>query len=292
MQSGVFGVDAEDAQAILRHTIGIEPLEDFAVELGEVTGNATTPTADAVTAHGAAWILRHAQGFTDQLPATLADTISAERAVHLSEPRQHADGTFTVPVFVDQAEGILSGELQLRIETDEIEMVAVEPAEAMPRAEIAMHEADKVARIAFADAAGTTGRTSLLQLRLRAPMAAQDVNDHIELTQVELNESSMAAKIAAAQPESAFLYPAAPNPFNSSVQIRFGLPSETSVELSVYNVLGQRVRVLTNQLRPAGIHRVPWDGLNDAGLSAASGVYFVQISTPTWQAVRKIALIR
>ncbi|SVB58417.1 uncharacterized protein METZ01_LOCUS211271, partial [marine metagenome] len=70
VQSGVFGVDAEDAQAILRHTIGIEPLEDFAVELGEVTGNATTPTADAVTAHDAAWILRHAQGFTDQLPAT------------------------------------------------------------------------------------------------------------------------------------------------------------------------------------------------------------------------------
>ncbi|MEC8991325.1 MAG: hypothetical protein VX656_08790 [Candidatus Latescibacterota bacterium] len=49
----------------------------------------------------------------------------------------------------------------------------------------------------------------------------------------------MAAKIAAAQPESAFLYLVALNLFNSSVQIRFGLPSETSVELSVYNILGR-----------------------------------------------------
>jgi flagellar hook assembly protein FlgD len=77
------------------------------------------------------------------------------------------------------------------------------------------------------------------------------------------------------------------------VQIRFGLPEETTLRLSIYNVLGQQVRdVSAGASWAAGIHRVTWDGRNDAGQGVASGVYFVQTSTPTWQAVQKLALIR
>jgi hypothetical protein len=286
-------VDAEDAQAILRHVIGVEPLEPFSFDLGEVTGNGNPPTAESISALDAAWVLRFEHGLAQQLPATDAISVSGERSVYLSEPAQHVDGTFTVPLNIDQADGIVSGDFRLRINSEEIEIISIEPGPQLPQAQIASTSTDDEWHFAFADASGTTGRASLAQLHLRASMAYQDVIDHVELTAVELNEAGVAAKIAAARPESAFLYPAAPNPFNRRVQIRFGLPEETTLRLSIYNVLGQQVRdVSAGASWAAGIHRVTWDGRNDAGQGVASGVYFVQTSTPTWQAVQKLALIR
>lgn len=63
-----------------------------------------------------------------------------------------------------------------------------------------------------------------------------------------------------------------PNPFNPTTQIEFNLPSSGDVKLSVYNVVGQTVKVLLNQQMNAGSHQVTFDASN-----LASGVYFYQI---------------
>jgi hypothetical protein len=69
-----------------------------------------------------------------------------------------------------------------------------------------------------------------------------------------------------------------PNPFNPSTTIRFEVPRRSSVELSVFNVLGQRVAtLLNNEERDAGRYSVVWHGTNDEGLKVGSGVYFYRI---------------
>ncbi|MFC2134227.1 lamin tail domain-containing protein [Bacteroidota bacterium] len=60
-----------------------------------------------------------------------------------------------------------------------------------------------------------------------------------------------------------------PNPFNPSTTIKYGLPSESYVNISVFNIIGQRVNVLTDGVRNAGFHELRWEA---AGLS--SGIYF------------------
>lgn len=68
-----------------------------------------------------------------------------------------------------------------------------------------------------------------------------------------------------------------PNPFNPSTTIRFGLPSAASVRLTVYDALGREVRTLLNQEQAAGYVTVTWDGVNNAGMSVSSGIYFYRI---------------
>ncbi|MCI0494766.1 Ig-like domain-containing protein [candidate division KSB1 bacterium] len=73
------------------------------------------------------------------------------------------------------------------------------------------------------------------------------------------------------------LYQNNPNPFNAGTEIQFLLPQNVYVELSIYNMMGQTVRTLTQGYRNAGHHVLHWDGKNEAGLSLPSGVYFSRL---------------
>jgi hypothetical protein len=82
-------------------------------------------------------------------------------------------------------------------------------------------------------------------------------------------------------PETFALQQNYPNPFNPSTTIRYALPEQARVNLSIYNMLGQRVAELTNDVQGAGFYNVVWDGRNAAGSQVATGVYFYRIeATP------------
>jgi hypothetical protein len=68
-----------------------------------------------------------------------------------------------------------------------------------------------------------------------------------------------------------------PNPFNPVTQIRFGLPRQSNVTLTIFNTVGQKVATLAEGVRAAGYHEITWDGRNQAGTNVASGVYFYRL---------------
>ena len=68
-----------------------------------------------------------------------------------------------------------------------------------------------------------------------------------------------------------------PNPFNLHTTIRYALPQAGTVRLCVYNLLGQRIRTLTDGYRSTGTYSVVWDGKNDSGRDVASGVYVYRL---------------
>jgi photosystem II stability/assembly factor-like uncharacterized protein len=83
-----------------------------------------------------------------------------------------------------------------------------------------------------------------------------------------------------------------PNPFNSSTRISFGLAEPGYTAISVYNILGQRIRTLVNGYKPAGTYSVIWDGTDKNGRSVSSGIYFYKIETVTLTDTRKMLLMR
>lgn len=68
-----------------------------------------------------------------------------------------------------------------------------------------------------------------------------------------------------------------PNPFNSQTTITYGLSQSGRVQLELYNSLGQRIRVLVDEEQFAGPQQVIWDGRDEQGRQAASGVYFSRL---------------
>ena len=78
-----------------------------------------------------------------------------------------------------------------------------------------------------------------------------------------------------------------PNPVRGYTRIAFALPQSTDVSLSVYNLLGERVAMLTNATLPQGLHQVDW-----AGIDLPSGSYRVLLQTPLGTASRMLNVVR
>src|SRR5262249_10115135 len=68
-----------------------------------------------------------------------------------------------------------------------------------------------------------------------------------------------------------------PNPFDRSTELPFTLPRVSSVRLTISDVHGRRVRRIVSEALPAGYHMVGWDGIDDRGRRAATGIYLVTL---------------
>jgi hypothetical protein len=89
------------------------------------------------------------------------------------------------------------------------------------------------------------------------------------------------------QPNEFRLFPAYPNPFNSSTILSYSIPRPGKATLIIYNVLGQRVETLFDGRQEGGIHSVRWDASN-----CASGIYYVQMQSQNLMQIQKMVLLR
>ncbi len=88
------------------------------------------------------------------------------------------------------------------------------------------------------------------------------------------------------------MMPNYPNPFNPSTTVSFALPNPCKVELTIFNVSGQKIRTILSQYMESGWHHASWDGKNDTGQDVSSGVYLLQMRAADFQASNKITLLR
>jgi len=83
-----------------------------------------------------------------------------------------------------------------------------------------------------------------------------------------------------------------PNPFNPETTLRYALPVEEWVTVSIYNTMGQRIRRLVEGEQQVGYHRVVWDGRDDTGQCVASGLYLCRMISGDFSASRKLVLMK
>ena len=83
-----------------------------------------------------------------------------------------------------------------------------------------------------------------------------------------------------------------PNPFNPTTALRFDLPEVSDVTLTIYNMLGQKVRTFNYQNTSAGYHSVKWNATNDLGEQVGAGVYLYQLQTKDFVKTRKMVLLK
>ena len=84
-----------------------------------------------------------------------------------------------------------------------------------------------------------------------------------------------------------------PNPFNPSTQISFDVPEGSEqVIVNIYNILGQNVNTLVNEVMSPGSYTLEWDATDILGNPVASGIYFYELRSETFIARKKMLLIR
>jgi len=83
-----------------------------------------------------------------------------------------------------------------------------------------------------------------------------------------------------------------PNPFNPTTNIEFELPRSGPVIIEIFNILGQKVRILVDDHMKAGHKLVDWDGKDKNGNDVSSGIYFYRLQAGNFSQARKMVLIK
>jgi Tol biopolymer transport system component len=94
------------------------------------------------------------------------------------------------------------------------------------------------------------------------------------------------------RPQTFALFQNYPNPFNPRTNIEYVLPKDTYVKLTLYNILGQKVKTLVDEYQSAGYKTVWWDGKDDKGNEVASGIYFYRLDAGGVTQVKKMLLLK
>ena len=83
-----------------------------------------------------------------------------------------------------------------------------------------------------------------------------------------------------------------PNPFNPTTDIQFQIPEDAHVTITIYNTLGQLVKTLVDDIKPAGYYNVHWDGTDNYNVKLSSGVYLYRFSTEKYSKVMKMVIMK
>jgi len=106
-----------------------------------------------------------------------------------------------------------------------------------------------------------------------------------------LMEQGGVAKRTLNLPAHFILNPNFPNPFNSQTIISYQLPEATKVRLEIFNMVGQRIRVLVDSFQSEDSHQAVWDGKNEEGDRVGSGIYFYRMQVGAFSAAGKLVLL-
>lgn len=82
-----------------------------------------------------------------------------------------------------------------------------------------------------------------------------------------------------------------PNPFNPSTTIHYDIPTESLVQLAVYDVRGRQIKTLVSEEKPAGSYAVLWDGSDDSGAQVSTGVYFARLQVGNYSCTIKMVYL-
>ena len=88
-------------------------------------------------------------------------------------------------------------------------------------------------------------------------------------------------------PKNYMLLSPYPNPFNPTTTVSYEIPVNTLINIDIYNILGQEVVTLFDGMQQPGRHTITWNATD-----VPSGIYFCRMSTPNFQSIQKMVLIK
>ncbi|OGC09257.1 hypothetical protein A2V82_14385 [candidate division KSB1 bacterium RBG_16_48_16] len=146
--------------------------------------------------------------------------------------------------------------------------------------------------VSLADFAGPGNENVLIRFRMVSDSSGAGPGWFIDDIRIYETPTAVASALSSGIPADFELYNNYPNPFNQSTRIEYDLPGNARVELSIYNLLGQKLVTPFSGSRDAGRYAVTWDGRDGFGHPVPSGLYFYRLETGEFSGVKKMAIVR
>ena len=108
----------------------------------------------------------------------------------------------------------------------------------------------------------------------------------------DTNNCTQAAIADATFPITYSIYNAYPNPFNPFTTLRYDLPEDAMVNITIYDMMGRNVKTMVNSQQNAGFKSIQWDATNDAGAPVSAGLYLYTIESKQFRQTKKMVLLK
>ena len=275
-----------DAARVLSHV-----LEPFLTGLDSLAANvdaqAFDPAAGGISPLDASLILQHRVGLIPRFPVQEDGSDNHPRIVRPGSKALYLEPRLALKVhpgylavWIDERSAAPSGSMLLEGVRGRVEL---DPELAGFLLEY--RHRDEGTEIAFAGARPALGEGELLRMYVdsgtplgEARLTAVHLADRLVLSPG--NAWPTAVESETSSPNRFLLEPNHPNPFNTGTVIPYELAAAGEVRLSIYNSVGQLIRILEEGQRNAGAYRTAWDGRDNAGRQLASGRYHALLGTP------------
>jgi hypothetical protein len=285
---------AIDASQILKYVVGKTTFDSLTKIVADVSGNGK------IFAYDGALVLLHDIGYLPQFPTgdtlfawhlgfrRLAPITNSKAEIIANIVRTETD--VIIPIELRNINNVLSSDIVLSYDNELIEFVGYNTTEISKDFQIMTNYKDGVLYVSMASVKGMTEDGKLIELRFRA----KNENFDIQFVSFSLNEEEfeVSTGLETNMPKKFALHQNYPNPFNPETVIKFDLPKSSDVILKIYNVLGQEIRTLINERKPAGYHSVKWDSRNNNGVTVSSGIYLYRLKAGEFVITKKMILIK
>ncbi|HIN26412.1 MAG TPA: T9SS type A sorting domain-containing protein [Candidatus Marinimicrobia bacterium] len=123
-------------------------------------------------------------------------------------------------------------------------------------------------------------------------LVAYDDGGNASEHSVAIDITVLWADLGIAIPDEFAIHQNYPNPFNPVTTLRYDLPENGLVNITIYDMLGRQVKTLVNQTQDAGYRSVVWDATNDYGKPVSAGIYLYQIHAGEYMQTKKMVLLK
>ncbi|MFA6469388.1 MAG: right-handed parallel beta-helix repeat-containing protein [Bacteroidota bacterium] len=281
--SGNGQIAAFDASLILQHDVGIITLNPIQQIAANVSGDTTISTLDA------SYILRYVVGLISGFPGLGKQSVETDvqTAFTFTTEKGDKEGEFVLLIRLNKPVNVYGASFSLQFDTALVKPVSMQRGAASDSMSLAQYIPAGKANVALAGVypLNTPGDIARFTFRISDEGKAKE-SILFTVTKFVLNETdftkdggtiTLDVKDIMQIPAVFALEQNYPNPFNPETTIRYQLPKESSVNIVIYNILGQKVRTLINEHLSAGFYTLQWNGTDEYGSGVSSGMYIYRI---------------
>ena len=290
-------VSGYDASLILKYLVGSEELDETQLHVADVTQDATISALDASA------VAQYVVQLIDVLPLEDPSSISGGGEFYFRDTELIPGEMLEIPIELTNGENLLSFEFSAEYDESVFTVEEVIWSDLINHFTIEDNLVPGSINIAGMGTSPDGAEGTFGTIRLYVNPEFSDQNSSINLS-YRINESVPVDNINIIIPNSSLgvdhtltpkvftLHQNYPNPFNPTTQIKYDLPSDSYVSISIYDVMGRRIKSLSNANQTAGYHSLQWDATNDIGEGVSAGMYIYTIQAGGYRATKKMVLLK
>jgi hypothetical protein len=144
----------------------------------------------------------------------------------------------------------------------------------------------------FAELIGSMGLTSISGDWTVSVTDGVDTTQSGDVWNITLDASDVLSVDGEIIPTVFALHQNYPNPFNPTTKIRYDLPQDAMVSITIYDVMGRQIKSLVNLTQTAGYRSIQWDATNNLGEPVSAGMYIYMIQAGEYRKTKKMVLLK